>query len=759
MPRNILTLTWIRLEKWVRQRRVQNALTICLVLLGPVLAGVTFLALGGFELRSSSSLLRGILLADFVYVLVIAGLVARRVAAMISARRRRSAGSELHLRLTAIFALIAMVPTIMVAVFAALTLNFGLEGWFSDRVRQVVGNSLAAAQAYENEHRINLQSDAQLLANFMSAQKQRFPGLGDAESREILNRGQSLMQRPLKEAYLISGDAAIQARGERSYLFNYEPPEPEAILGAQNGEVVVIQDWDNNEFRALIELPLYDDRFLYVTRDVDGSILNLLDDTRETVALYEQLEDDRGRLLFEFALIYLGFALIVILAAIWLGLWVAERLSRPVIRLAGAAQRVGEGDLDVRVREEESDNEFSQLGRTFNRMTEQLKEQRDALLEANAETERRRRLFDSVLSGVTAGVIGLDGEGQIDVMNTAASTLLGLKKGQAVGMELPRAVPEFAEIFATLAEEGREVAQGEVQLTRKGKAEILLVRMATRRSAMGEIEGYVVTFDDVTDLVSAQRMAAWGDVARRIAHEIKNPLTPIQLSAERLRRKYGPLVGEERDTLEQYADVIVRQTNDLRRIVDEFSKFARMRDPDRQRHDLMEIVRDAMLLFRAARPGFKVEIDSDVDSVTLLIDETMINQALTNVLKNAGEAIDTKIEKSPNEEFAPEVRIRVRSEPGGISVAVQDNGIGLPDQRSRLFEPYVTHRDKGTGLGLSIVKKIVEEHAGTLELADAPVFEGNTTFGAEVRLILPVDPEMQSGGTEPAQSSQKETAA
>jgi len=356
-----------------------------------------------------------VLLADFVYALVVAAFVAKRLATMLAARCRRSEGSRLHLRLMRVFTLFALAPTLLVAVFATITLNFGLEGWFSERVRNVVANSLAAAQAYEEEHRRTLQNDAAQLAAFLDDQKARNPLLSAGALRELLTRGQTQMQRALPKAYVIDGDGQLRARGERSYLFDFAPPSADEIARARAGEIVVIEDWAHNEFRALLALDAFADRYLYVSRHVDGEILSLLDETQSTVRLYQQLEADRGRLLFEFALIYLGFALVVILGAIWMALWFAERLSRPVGRLAAAAARVGEGDFEVRVPDSRSDDEIALLGRAFNNMTRQVKGQRDALIEANIETERRRRLFDSVLSGVTAGVIGLDGDGRIEV--------------------------------------------------------------------------------------------------------------------------------------------------------------------------------------------------------------------------------------------------------------------------------------------------------------------------------------------------------
>ncbi|QHQ34802.1 sensor histidine kinase NtrY-like [Algicella marina] len=715
---------------------MQSALALVFVALGPVLAIWTAFEVNSREGASNASL-RVVLLADFVYVAVIAGLILRSISAQIIARRRQSAGSQMHLRLTGMFAIIALIPTVLVAVFATLTVNFGLEGWFSDRVRNVVGNSLEAAQAYEAEHRFNLTSDARILAEFLDAQKDRFPLISAGQLRDLLNRGQVQMQRELPEAYIIDGEAKLRARGERSYLFDYEAPSVEEIGEARAGRAVIIEDWDNNEFRALIQLRNFADRFLYVTRDVDGEILSLLDQTKETVGLYEQLERERGRLLFEFALVYLGFALIVILAAIWFGLWFAERLSRPLAQLVGAAERVAKGDLDFKVAEAPGDDEFATLSRGFNTMTREVKSQRDALIEAHEETERRRRLFDSILSSVTAGVIGLDAEGRIEMMNRAGADLLSLDNLLPSEVHIEQAVPEFGALFSRLESSIQGVSQGEVRIIRSGREETLLVRMAQRAGASGALEGYVVTFDDVSDLVQAQRTAAWGDVARRIAHEIKNPLTPIQLSAERLRRKFTPLVGEEdAAALAQYSDVIIRQTGDLRRIVDEFSKFARMPAPERRASDILRLIRDTVHLQESGRPDIRYSLDLPETTVLAMIDETMIGQALTNLMKNAAEATD---ETKDRDGYQGEIRVIVSHVEGALLIQIQDNGIGLPQEsRQRLFEPYVTNREKGTGLGLSIVKKIIEEHAGKLELMDAPPFEDGGHQGAEARILLPV---------------------
>ncbi|QXT41428.1 sensor histidine kinase NtrY-like [Gymnodinialimonas ceratoperidinii] len=729
---------WDRIGLLRRNRQLRSFGTIGLVILAPVLALATFLAFGPLAEVTDSPGLRLVIMADLVYILVVATLVLREVARIVASRRAQSAGSRLHLRLTAIFGVVALVPTVVVAVLAVLSVNMGLEGWFSDRVSTALGNSVDAAVAYQQEHRDDLEQDARALAAYLNINRRTTPFLSDGDLRQVLSAGQSQIQRGLREAFVIDSAGNIRARGARSYLFDYDAPSAEDLAAAAEGEVVLTEDRAQNEFRALFRLAAFPDRYLYISREVDGQIIALLDETEQTVRLYRQVEEDRGRLLFDFALLYLGFATLMILAAIWAGLSFGERLSRPVGQLAGAAQRVGQGDLDVRVREETSDDEIAMLGRLFNQMTRQLKGQRETLVEQNAATEESRRLFDSVLSSVTAGVVGLEEGGRVDFMNRSARRLLSLVEQRDSGLTLEAAVPEFAALFEKLKSTAAEAVQEEIKLTRGGKQESLLVRMATRRNDKGELEGYVVAFDDVTQLVSAQRMAAWGDVARRIAHEIKNPLTPIQLSAERIKRKFSKMLeGEDKEALEQMTGVIVRQTNDLRRIVDEFSKFARMPEPETRREDMVQLLNNAVMLQRAGQPDTHFTTNIPDREVLAEVDATMIGQALTNLLKNGGEAIESLYEKKKPEGHEPEIKVDVTLTPEVICIEISDNGIGLPPDRSKLFEPYVTTRDKGTGLGLPIVKKIIEEHGGTLVLQDAEPFSDGAHPGAMARIILP----------------------
>lgn len=726
----VSSVTWERLARLRRQRRVRNIATIGLAVLAPVLAGLTLAAMGPLDRGTQGTWLRVVLLLDLVYLILLLGLVGYRLTRMIAERRQSQAGSRLHMRLVSIFTGIALVPTVLVALFAGLTVNIGLEGWFSSRVQGVVASALSAAEAYQAEHRDDLTQDSRLLANYLDRAAQTDPLMDDGTLRQWLAQAQPQIQRGLREAYIIDGAGRIRARGDRSYRFWYEQPTEAQLTTARDSGIALIEDWQSNEFRALVPLTMMNDRFLYVTRDVNGELLGLLDRTRETGTLYQQLEQTRGRVLFEFSLVYLGFALLLVAGAIWLGLWFAERLSRPIGRLAQAAEAVGEGELGLQIPEPDTGDEIQTLGQAFNRMTRQLKTQREQLVTSYEAGDAQRRLFDSVLSSVTSGVIGLDAEGEIDFINRSATRLLGLN-ASSHDTPIAVAVPEFRALFQRLNPSVADSAQEEVRLTRNGRTESLLVRVAVRRNADGALIGYVVTFDDVTELVSAQRMAAWGDVARRVAHEIKNPLTPIQLSAERVRRKFMKLADTDadREALTQYTDVIIRQTGDLRRIVDEFSQFARMPEANRTEVDLARLLRDAVTLQRDAIP---VRLDKAIpaEPVTIEADPGMIGQALTNLLKNAGEAVE-ETAASPPEGWVPEVAVSLEATPEVAVIRIADNGPGLPADRARLFEPYVTMKQNGTGLGLPIVKKIIEEHGGTLSLDD------NSPRGAVAEIRLP----------------------
>lgn len=724
-----------RISSDLKSKSIQSTINVCLIVLGPVLAVATYLFLGPLNGVGQSAWLRFFLMMDLIYVLLIVGIVVVKILSVLQQRRSRRAGSQLHFRLARVFTTMSLLPTITVAIFATISINLGLEAWFSERVQSVIGTSLSAARSYVKEQQSALKEDISSLSSDLQNFRVERGLIEDDELRNELALRQMKLQRGLKEAFILNGSGEIELRGERSYLFDFEKPKKQEIE-ASIKEVVLINDFDNNELRALIYLIGFGDRYLYITREVDGTLFNLLDKTQKTAILYQQMENDRTAFLLNFAVLYFALALLLIVSSVLFALWFAERLSKPIGRLAAAAKRVGSGELTTQVIEQKGDDEISQLGQYFNQMTKQLKQQRDELIENTQQIEERRQLFDSVLSSVTSGVVVLDQEGGVDFTNSAASILITERRKIDSQISLSDAFPELNSLFQQLKKSGLNNLQDEIKLVREGRLENFLVRMATMNEEKKTI-GYVVAFDDVTKLVSAQRSAAWGDVARRIAHEIKNPLTPIQLSAERIRRKFGPLLKDEEQGLTQMVNVITRQTDDLRRIVDEFSKFARMPELKRKDEDLNDIVASIITLQQAGQPNVTINFSKPKSPIIISIDATLINQAITNILKNAGEAIEARKQKASLSSEAGIIKVVLKDEAESVIIQISDNGIGLPQDRSRLFEPYVTTRNKGTGLGLAIVKKIIEEHGGILKLEDAIPFDNSGIVGALISIDLP----------------------
>ncbi len=729
----------VSISKWLssysNSKPFQSMINVSLILLGPLLAIATYLFLGPFNVAGQSVWLRFFLLLDLVYVLLIVGIVLVRILYVLSQRRSRLAGSKLHFRLAGVFTTMSLLPTITVAVFATVSINLGLEAWFSDRVQSVVGTSLSAARAYVDEQEGALVEDLRTMAgDLQNFRKNKFFIEKDELRNELASR-QLDLQRGLKEAFILNGLGNIELRGERSYLFDFEKPN-EAQINDAIKDAVLIDDFNNNELRALIYLNGFGDKYLYITREVDGTLFSLLDETQKTAVLYQQMESDRTAYLLNFAVLYFALALLLIVSSVLFALWFAERLSKPIGRLAAAAKRVGAGELTTQVIEDEGDHEIAQLGRYFNQMTKQLKQQRDELIDNTEQIEERRRLFDSVLSSVTSGVIVLDPNGKVNFTNISADNLLNYNKNTEGQNQLSNIFPELSSLFKNLKKSGSDNLQSEIKLVRSGQVENFLVRMAPMREDRN-LKGYVVAFDDITSLVSAQRSAAWGDVARRIAHEIKNPLTPIQLSAERIRKKFSPLLKDNSDGLRDMVDVITRQTDDIRRIVDEFSKFARMPELRRKNEDLSALVRSAVSLQQAGQPNVLINLSLPKTPIFTSIDATLINQALTNILKNAGESIEARMLDHSNLDYGGVIEVSLKNESDFIMLTISDNGVGLPQDRSRLFEPYVTTRDKGTGLGLAIVKKIIEEHGGVLKLEDSAPFKNTGIIGALISIELP----------------------
>jgi two-component system nitrogen regulation sensor histidine kinase NtrY len=533
--------------------------------------------------------------------------------------------------------------------------------------------------------------------------------------------------RELSEAVVFDGAGAVRARSGFSYMLEIDPIPPGALEQARKGEVAILTGVDDDRVRALVRLDAFLDMYLYVGRVVDPKVVAHTTRTRGAVERFERLEFQRTGMQVSFALVFVGIALVLLLSASWVGLLMASQLSRPLSALIAATERVRAGDLTARVPEHGAPDEIGSLSRAFNRMTNDLEQNRRELLEANRQLDQRRRFTEAVLEGVSAGVVGLDGEGKINLPNASASVLLGLTADKMVGQPLEKVVPEMAGLMEGARRlRGGHPVEAEVRVQREKETRTLLTRVSVERDG-DQIIGYVVTFDDVSDLVAAQRKAAWADVARRIAHEIRNPLTPIQLSAERLKRKYLGEITSDPETFVNCTDTIVRHVGDIGRMVDEFSSFARVPAPVMRLENLTDLCRQAVFLQRNAHSDVSIATELPGEAIYYRCDGRQVSQALTNLLLNAAEAIEAA---EPGR-----IVVRLRFGDGRTAIEVEDNGRGLPQEaRERLTEPYYTTRLKGTGLGLAIVKKIMEDHGGRLRLEDGP--DG----GARVLLELPGDP-------------------
>lgn len=718
-----------RLSHSAKALRLERKLAVGLLLAALASGVATYLAMtGAFSTSPDPQTILLLLLVNLVVLLLLVTVVARRLVALWLERRRGLAGARLHARLVLWFSLVAVTPAIVVAVFSALFLNLGMEAWFSDRVRTAVKDSLVVARAYLDEHQQRLGAEALAMAQdlrregpLLFADRQRF--------EELMRIHATL--RGLNEALILTGDRQILAQAGYGLLLEFDLDLPDwALEQAREGEVVILPSATEDRVRALVHLDSFADAFLYVGRVVDSRVLAHLDTTEGAAQIYERLEGQRSGLQITFALIFFVVALLLLFAAVWIALIFATQLVKPIGQLVAAAERVRAGDLSVRVEEGPSGDEIGSLSRAFNRMTDQLETQKNALIAANEQLEERRRFTELVLEGVSAGVIGLDARSRINLPNRSASELLGVNLEQRLGEDLAAVVPEMAVLVRAARRRPGRVAQGQVDLVRNNVGRALLVRIVAEPDG-DSIAGFVVTFDDVTELLAAQRKAAWADVARRIAHEIKNPLTPIQLSAERLKRKYLKEIVTDPETFTACTDTIIRQVSDIGRMVDEFSSFARMPAPVMATQELRELCRQSIFLQQSAHPEIRYTTDFPDRPVLLAVDARQISQALTNLLQNAAESIAARKPKGEDPLPAGHIHLVIGRRDGRVMIAVEDNGRGLPTRkRERLTEPYVTTRAKGTGLGLAIVKKIMEDHDGDLLLEDNP------GGGASVKLLF-----------------------
>jgi two-component system, NtrC family, nitrogen regulation sensor histidine kinase NtrY len=707
------------LRKWLAPFAVAIAL---------LSAFLTFVVLTGLTpIDPTRGVVYSFLLINAATILLLVAIIIREVWLVIQARRRGRAAARLHVQIVSLFSIIAVLPAVLVAIIANVTIDRGLDRLFSGPTRAAIENSLTIARAYTQEHARLIRGDILRMADDIA----RARPLYDQDRRsfgEFLT--ESAASRNLPGAVIIDKDTKPLVAADTGAMLTYAPPAPDLLknVGEDEPEMALLPE--ENYFAAVIRLRGFTDTFLYVARPLDPHVVSLLKQTQAGAADYAAVEARRLGIQVSFALMFAVIALTILMASILIGLNFANWLVVPIRRLMSAANIVSTGDLHVQVPVHKSEGDLAQLGETFNKMTQELRTQRDELVNASDLIDSRRRFIEAVLSSASAGIIGVDASGSVGILNRSAEKLIGHAESETMDHPLSDVLPELDDMMETAREGTQRLVQGQITITRDGHERNLSVRVSAEQTSQSR-DSYIITLDDITDLVSAQRTSAWGDVARRIAHEIKNPLTPIQLSAERIRRKFGKVITEDKAIFEQCTDTIVRQVDDIRRMVDEFSRFARMPKPVMEGEDVADTVRQAVFLMRVGHPGIDIEAEIKQDPMRAEFDRRLISQALTNIIKNAAEAIEAV---PPDQLEKGRIDVIAARENEDIVIDVIDNGIGLPKvARARLLEPYVTTREKGTGLGLAIVGRVLEDHGGRIELKDAAEFRPGRR-GAWMRL-------------------------
>jgi two-component system, NtrC family, nitrogen regulation sensor histidine kinase NtrY len=675
---------------------------------------LTFVVLTGLtRIQPTPEVVLSFLLINTATILLLVGIIVREVWQVVQARRRGRAAARLHVQIVSLFSIIAVLPAVLVSLVANVTIDRGFDRLFSGPTREVIQNSVIIARAYMQEHAQLIRGDILGMANDLNHARPLYDQ--DRKTfKELLTA--TATSRDLPGAMLIDKDRNILESAQTGIQLAFAPPPAEFLDKVKETEPEIAVLPEQNYVAAVIRLRAFNDTFLYVARVLDPRVVAQLKQTEASAAEYAEIESRRLGIQVNFALMFAVIALTILTASILIGLNFANWLVAPIRRLMSAANIVSTGDLHVQVPVHRSEGDLAQLGETFNKMTHELRTQRDELVSASDLIDSRRRFIEAVLSSASAGIIGVDASGSVGILNRSAEKLIGHAESETLGHSLSDVLPELDDMMKTAREGTQRLVQGQITINRDGHERNLSVRVSAEQTSQSR-DSYIITLDDITELVSAQRTSAWGDVARRIAHEIKNPLTPIQLSAERIRRKFGKVITEDKAVFEQCTDTIVRQVDDIRRMVDEFSRFARMPKPVIEGEDVADTVRQAVFLMRVGHPDIDIEAEIKDEPLRAKFDRRLISQALTNIIKNATEAIEAVPVETLGKGRIDVVAARDNDD---IVIDVIDNGIGLPKvSRARLLEPYVTTREKGTGLGLAIVGRVLEDHGGRIELNDA----------------------------------------
>ncbi len=731
-------------------RRLLAPFAIGLALLS---AFLTFVVLTGLTpIEPTHRVVVTFLMIDASAILLLVGIIAREVWNLVQARRRGRAAAKLHVQIVGLFSVIAVLPAVLVAIVANVTIDRGLDRLFSGPTKEVIQNSLIVANAYLHEHAQLIRGDILGMATDISNARPLYDQ-DRGTFRQLLTS--SAKARNLPGAMLIDKEGHLLESAQTGIERAYTTPNPDFLKNVNEDEPQIAVFPEANYVAAVIRLRAFQDVFLYVARLLDPHVTAQLKQTQASVAEYATIEARRLGIQVAFALMFAVIALTILMASVLIGLNFADRFVAPVRRLMSAANIVSTGDLNVQVPVLKSEGDLAQLGETFNKMTQELRTQRDELVNASGLIDSRRRFIEAVLSSASAGIIGVDGANTIGILNRSAEKLIGHSESEALGHPLSEVIPELDDLMRTAREGSQRLVQGQVNINRDGNERNLSVRVSAEQTSQSR-DSYIITLDDITELVTAQRTSAWGDVARRIAHEIKNPLTPIQLSAERIRRKFGKVITEDKPIFEQCTDTIVRQVEDIRRMVDEFSRFARMPKPVMEGEDVADTVRQAVFLMRVGHPEIDIAAEIKTEPMRAQFDRRLISQALTNIIKNAAEAIEVV---PPETLGKGRIDVIAAREDDDIVIDVIDNGVGLPKvARARLLEPYVTTREKGTGLGLAIVGRVLEDHGGKLELNDASAIRPGAR-GAWMRLRFAVSGRAPNAETNGGDSATNHDAA
>jgi two-component system nitrogen regulation sensor histidine kinase NtrY len=732
-----------------RGRQALRAVGLIVVVLSVLVASGSFLIMtGATSIEPTPEVWTLIWVANGLLVLLVIALVVTEAMLLVQSRFLGQAGSGLQLRMVTMFALAAAVPAVIVAVVATISLNQGLDQWFSERTKTMVEASRQVARSYMLEHAQVLRDDIIWVAGELEQAKGTF-ATDRVQYQRILTA--LAVTRSLPFAQLISGDSDTLMSAQINAQ-NVSPSLPDGLIPhVTEGVPTLISPGDTQLVGAVIKLRGYDNTYLFVARPVNQEVLEFMRLTDDNVTEYRQYASNRLVFQITFTIMYLGLALVLLLAALWIGIALANRFVDPIRNLMIASSRVSDGDLDVQVPVEPGRGDLRDLSDRFNTMTRQLKTQRVALVRANETNEKRRQFTEAVVEGVSAGIVGLDPFGAVTLFNARAVEMLGHDEISVIGQSIGEVVPALAPLVERARSSRRGQIRDQIEIGAGPDYRTYQVQL-TREGSIAESKGYVVTLDDITDLLSAQRTGAWADVARRIAHEIKNPLTPIQLSAERLRRRYGPKLADDFEVFDKSINTILRQVGDIGRMVDEFSSFARMPEAKPVRADLSETVRSAVFLESVRLPDVSINMDLPEQPLEAFFDQRLIGQVLTNLMKNAVEAIEGAGIEAIKE---PVITVQLRTEGDKARISISDNGKGWPkENRQRLLEPYVTTREKGTGLGLAIVARIIEQHGGSVDLIDAEP-DANGRVGACFTFTLPLD----SGEAAEETASVQETSA